>query len=304
MVEDVALIGPPEKISDELPGGARPASRRFLVGVRRSILSTYADSSSADPTVGQRSSPSRRSLLAVLRTGVHTTAAAPPRPRPSSSARFGASIEGRPIVASRRRDAGRHPVLAIGSIHGDEQAGIEIAEHLRDMATIPDGLDVWLVPTTNPDGNAASPAPTPRVSTSTATSRRTGHWSTAPPSPGTAPAPRRSASPRPVPSPISSLPVPPRPTVVYHGADHVVSVATDVVASLARRSPTPGVPATRSAPSPARRRAPARRRMFTNAAVTPSTAFTVELSSRPAAAMSPAAVDDHVAAFFAAAAAL
>ena len=45
-------------------------------------------------------------------------------------------------------------MLAVGSIHGDEQAGIEIVEHVRDAAAIPAGLDVWIVPTINPDGNA------------------------------------------------------------------------------------------------------------------------------------------------------
>lgn len=67
---------------------------------------------------------------------------------------IGTSIEGRPITAYRLGVRGGKVVLAVGSIHGDEQAGIEIVEHLRDAATVPAGLDVWVIPTINPDGNA------------------------------------------------------------------------------------------------------------------------------------------------------
>ena len=44
-------------------------------------------------------------------------------------------------------------MLVVGSIHGDEEAGIEVAEHVRDAAAIPNGFDVWVMPTINPDGN-------------------------------------------------------------------------------------------------------------------------------------------------------
>ena len=78
----------------------------------------------------------------------------PPGPRVIETRQVGTSIEGRPITAYRLGTPGGKVVLAVGSIHGDEQAGIEIVEHVRDSAAIPAGLDVWIIPTINPDGNA------------------------------------------------------------------------------------------------------------------------------------------------------
>jgi protein MpaA len=66
---------------------------------------------------------------------------------------IGTSIEGRPLTAYRLGTPGGKVVLVVGSIHGDEQAGIEVAEHVRDAAAIPDGFDVWVIPSINPDGN-------------------------------------------------------------------------------------------------------------------------------------------------------
>ena len=80
--------------------------------------------------------------------------APPPAAHVVEQREIGSSFEGRPIVAFRLGTPGGTPVLAVGSIHGDEQAGIEIVEHVRDAAAVPAGLDVWIVPTINPDGNA------------------------------------------------------------------------------------------------------------------------------------------------------
>jgi len=44
-------------------------------------------------------------------------------------------------------------VLVIGCIHGDEDAGLAVVHDLMD-ATVPDGVDLWLVPSMNPDGQA------------------------------------------------------------------------------------------------------------------------------------------------------
>ena len=77
----------------------------------------------------------------------------PAAPRVIEERQIGTSVEGRPIIAYRLGTPGGIVVLAVGSIHGDEQAGIEIVEHVRDTAAIPDGLDVWVIPTINPDGN-------------------------------------------------------------------------------------------------------------------------------------------------------
>ena len=78
---------------------------------------------------------------------------------------IGTSVNGRPIVAVHRTravpegtvvdPAATRTVLVIGSIHGDEQAGLRVVRLLRDRDRLPAGLDLWLVPTVNPDGTAA-----------------------------------------------------------------------------------------------------------------------------------------------------
>jgi protein MpaA len=79
--------------------------------------------------------------------------APPAAPRVVEQRDLGTTWEGRPITAFRVGTPGGKVVLAIGSIHGDEQAGIEIVEHVRDAAAIPGDLDVWVIPSINPDGN-------------------------------------------------------------------------------------------------------------------------------------------------------
>ena len=64
---------------------------------------------------------------------------------------IGTSVEGRPIEAYRRGTPGGTVVLVVGVIHGDEVAGLAIVNHLMTLA-IPAGIDLWLVPSMNPDG--------------------------------------------------------------------------------------------------------------------------------------------------------
>ena len=66
---------------------------------------------------------------------------------------LGTSVEGRPIIAIERGTPGGTAVLVIGCIHGDEDAGLAVVNDLMD-ATVPDGVDLWLVPSMNPDGQA------------------------------------------------------------------------------------------------------------------------------------------------------
>jgi protein MpaA len=63
---------------------------------------------------------------------------------------------GRPIVALQIQDSPHRPVIAIGSIHGDESMGLEVVERLRNSPDIPEGLNLWIIPTVNPDGLAAA----------------------------------------------------------------------------------------------------------------------------------------------------
>lgn len=61
---------------------------------------------------------------------------------------------GRPIEAVAIGDPGEVTVLVVGVIHGNESAGLDIVDELRDLEP-PDGVQLWLVPTINPDGLAA-----------------------------------------------------------------------------------------------------------------------------------------------------
>jgi protein MpaA len=68
---------------------------------------------------------------------------------------IGHSVEGRPIVSLRDGDADAAlNVLVVGCIHGDETAGIRVARQLV-AGPAPRGVELWVVPTLNPDGVAA-----------------------------------------------------------------------------------------------------------------------------------------------------
>ena len=67
---------------------------------------------------------------------------------------IGQSVLGAPIVAERLGTPGGRRVLVIGVIHGDEDAGTAIVDELRRLGA-PDGVELWLVESMNPDGQAA-----------------------------------------------------------------------------------------------------------------------------------------------------
>ena len=67
---------------------------------------------------------------------------------------IGYSVENRPITVVRRGTAGGTKVLAVGVIHGNEDDGAEIVDVLR-VADVPDGIELWLVRSMNPDGQVA-----------------------------------------------------------------------------------------------------------------------------------------------------
>lgn len=66
----------------------------------------------------------------------------------------GASVRGRPIRLFERGDPDApHRILVVGCIHGDEPAGIAIAERLEAMI-VPEEIDLWVITSSNPDGVA------------------------------------------------------------------------------------------------------------------------------------------------------
>ncbi len=67
---------------------------------------------------------------------------------------IGTSREGRPITAYRVGDPdAAFSAVVLGAIHGDEQAGMRIVDRLRRAGPVA-GVDLWVVPTINPDGVA------------------------------------------------------------------------------------------------------------------------------------------------------
>lgn len=66
---------------------------------------------------------------------------------------IGRSVEGRPIRAWRLGEPGRRRIVMVSTMHGDEPHTRRILETLRDGRPVR-GVDLWVVPTYNPDGLA------------------------------------------------------------------------------------------------------------------------------------------------------
>jgi murein peptide amidase A len=98
-------------------------------------------------------------LIALLGSGGrtaharHARRAIAPRRR-VSVVRLGRSVRGRRIEAVHIGTGGRADLLVVGSIHGNEPAGIAVTRALRRMlAGRP--LEAWIVDDLNPDGRRA-----------------------------------------------------------------------------------------------------------------------------------------------------
>jgi protein MpaA len=66
---------------------------------------------------------------------------------------IGTSVGGRPIVVSHYGTPGGTPILVVGVIHGNENAGLAILDALRQLP-VPGGYDLWQMDAMNPDGVA------------------------------------------------------------------------------------------------------------------------------------------------------
>ena len=66
---------------------------------------------------------------------------------------IGRSVRGRPIRAWRLGEPGRRRIVLVSTMHGNEPHTRRILESLRDGRAIR-GVDLWVVPTYNPDGLA------------------------------------------------------------------------------------------------------------------------------------------------------
>jgi murein peptide amidase A len=93
-------------------------------------------------------------LLAGAWTPTSATAVAPAGEERSAVVEvrtIGHSVEGRPIRAWRLGEPGRRRIVLISTMHGNEPHTRRILESLRDGRAIR-GVDLWVVPTYNPDG--------------------------------------------------------------------------------------------------------------------------------------------------------
>jgi murein peptide amidase A len=108
--------------------------------------------------------PLRGAVLATLLVATAAVTLAPTTPASAMSIPvtvrvvIGHSAQGREIVAYHRYYAGlvgARPLLVVGQMHGDEETGKSVVAALRTRV-LPLGLDLWLVPTVNPDGDAAN----------------------------------------------------------------------------------------------------------------------------------------------------
>jgi murein peptide amidase A len=80
-------------------------------------------------------------------------AESPARPAVVEVRTIGHSVRGRPIRAWRLGEPGKRPMLLVSTMHGNEPHTRRILETLRDGRAIR-GVDLWVVPTYNPDGLA------------------------------------------------------------------------------------------------------------------------------------------------------
>jgi len=109
---------------------------------------------SATTTTPPAATTSSSTAAAPATTVTPTEGGAPVFDFAATQLAVGTSIDGRPITADRYGTLGGRRVLVIGVIHGDEDAGVAIVGKLR-QSDVPDGVELWLIESMNPDGQAA-----------------------------------------------------------------------------------------------------------------------------------------------------
>jgi predicted deacylase len=93
-------------------------------------------------------------LLAAALVVPAAPAVAAPDDAVLSKRKLGESVQGRPIMAYRLGDKSDFRVVLISTMHGNEARTRRILLSLKNGASI-SGVDLWVVPTYNPDGLAA-----------------------------------------------------------------------------------------------------------------------------------------------------
>jgi len=93
-------------------------------------------------------------LLGLLGTMLAVPASAEPASNVLERRVIGTSVRGRPLVAWHLGEPGTRTYVLISTMHGNEGATRQILQSLRDGPRF-DGINVWVLPTYNPDGLAA-----------------------------------------------------------------------------------------------------------------------------------------------------
>ena len=106
--------------------GSYAAALAMLAGGLTSVL--------AQPAAAVEADPGDRPAVVEVRT-------------------IGHSVKGRPIRAWRLGEPGKRRIVLVSTMHGNEPATRRILETLRDGRPIR-GVDLWVIPTYNPDGLA------------------------------------------------------------------------------------------------------------------------------------------------------
>jgi protein MpaA len=128
--------------------GTTTAAPTTTVAAASTVAATSSTSASTTTTTSTTTTASTTTVARTTLPGVAGLAA-----DALQVAEIGRSVDGRPIRAVERGTRGGTPVLVIGVIHGDEQAGVAILERLATRP-VPPGIDLWLVESMNPDGQA------------------------------------------------------------------------------------------------------------------------------------------------------
>lgn len=131
-------------------------------GPAATIDSTTATSTSSTTTSSTTSSTTSTTTTSTSTTTTTTTlpagTLAADLDLTAETVLLGTSLEGREIVAERLGTPGGRRVLVVGVIHGNEDAGVAVIDRLRTTSTdgaIRAGIELWLVSSMNPDGQAA-----------------------------------------------------------------------------------------------------------------------------------------------------
>jgi protein MpaA len=105
-------------------------------------------------TAGRRRRAAPAFFCAIVAAVVFAAAPSSAAPPVDERELLGESFGGRPIRVFHRGDPDDARVLVVGCIHGDECAGVRIAGRLR-RGPPRRFVDLWILPTLNPDGRAA-----------------------------------------------------------------------------------------------------------------------------------------------------